>query len=148
MAKETINVVLGCFGLRDGEFISCPSVENKILEINECLNDYDGVTEYWDNCRLFDRALFDINAIRHFIFNVRDRFQQPTRRLWSEKQFRLFEKFIINHRLCGLYLKLTLSNIDQSDEEKEGMNGIFIKGSKDEEKEEVESGLVIKLLRK
>lgn len=130
MNGETVNVVLGCFGLRQGNFISCPSVENVILKVDESLSNYEAITDYFDNCRLFDRPMFDANAIRHFIFNLRDRYQLPTRPLWLESEFRLYEKFIINHRLCGLFLKLTLDSHEvEAEVSDSGMRGVFIKAS-------------------
>lgn len=65
--------------------------------------------DYLDKCRLFDRPIFDTNAIKHFIFNLYDKFDQPLKRLWSEKHSELYQKFIIDHRHCGLYIKLILA---------------------------------------
>lgn len=65
---------------------------------------------YLDSCRLFDRQLLDYNAIRGFIHNLYNKFDQPTRKLWSEKQFRLYQKFVIDHKDCGLFIKLDVSN--------------------------------------
>lgn len=110
MEKEELYITFGCFGLVQDNFISCGGVENRILLIEETLFNYKELMNYIDNCRLFDKPMFDYNAIRHFIFNLRDRFDQPTKRLWSEKKFDLYQKFTIDHRHCGLYLKLILVN--------------------------------------
>jgi hypothetical protein len=66
--------------------------------------------DYFETCRLFDKPAFEFNAIRNILENMQQRFDQLAagRRLWSEKEIGLFQKFIMNHRACGLYLKLKL----------------------------------------
>lgn len=110
MKTEELYIVLGCFGRRDDNFISCAGVENRILKVDELLFNYNELMNYLDTCRLFDRPVFDYNAIRHVIFYLRDKFDQPMKRLWSEKKFELYQKFTIDHRHCGLYVKLVLVN--------------------------------------
>lgn len=82
---------------------------------------------YLEICRLFDKPLFDYNSIRHCIFNLRDQFEQPTRRLWSEKRFHSLEKFTIEHRHCGLILKLLLTEEPVNNPPRQEPE-IFIKG--------------------
>jgi hypothetical protein len=108
--KEELYLIIGCFGRVDDGFVSCASCENKILKLDAHIEDYNGVMSYLDTCRLFDKPTFDFNSIRHIIHNMQDRFDQVAsgRRLWDEKQIQLYQKFIIDHRLCGLYLKLAL----------------------------------------
>lgn len=101
-------IVLGCFGLTIDDFTCCPSIENTILKINTALPDYNEMMDYFDQCRLFDRPLFDLNAVRHFVFNLQDRYNLVTKPLWSPKKFELYQKFIIDHRSCGVYVKLKL----------------------------------------
>ena len=101
-------VVLGCFGLRIDDFVSCAGIENTILKVNNSLYNYKEMIEYFDCCRLFDRPMFDLNAIRHFIFNMNDRYDQVTKPLWTAKKFELYQKFVIDHRHCGLFVKLEL----------------------------------------
>lgn len=103
-----LHLILGCFGCNEDTFISCPSVENRILLIDESLVHYNDIMDYLDNCKLFDKPFFDYNGIRNILFNIRERFEQPTRRIWSEKKFHLLERFTIEHKKCGLYLKLIL----------------------------------------
>ena len=69
--------------------------------------------DYLDTLRLFDKAMFDLNAIRHLIFNLQDNFDQLNKRLFTEKKFELLQKFLLNHRFCGLYAKLVLTSIKQ-----------------------------------
>jgi len=101
-------VLLGCFGLQVDGFTCCASIENTILKVNASLPDYNEMMNYFEQCRLFDRAMFDINAVRHFIFNLQDRYSLVTRPLWSNQKFDLYQKFIIDHRHCGVYVKLVL----------------------------------------
>lgn len=127
MKTEELHIVLGCFGRRDDDFISCAGIENRILKIEENLYNYNELMDYLDTCRLFDRPIFEYNSIRHFVFYLRDKFDQPMKRLWSEKKFELYQKFIIDHRHCGLYSKLIIINpeiISIPDEPK----GILIPG--------------------
>lgn len=101
-------VLLGCFGLTQDGFTCCAGVENVILKVNTSLPDYNEMMNYFDQCRLFDRPMFDLNAVRHFVFNLQDRYSMVTRPLWSVKKFELYQKFIIDHRHCGVYIKLQL----------------------------------------
>jgi hypothetical protein len=110
-----LHIVLGCFGRTDDGFVSCSKCENKILRVSPDLELYHKMMDYFDNCRLFDRPMFEFNAIKNFLYQMRERYDQiyVGKRLWSEKQYHLFEKFVIEHRNCGLYLKLeTNSQID------------------------------------
>lgn len=127
-------LVLGCFGLSTGlprgNFISCPGTENRILKIDVSLRFYNEIMDYLDTCRLFDRPLFELSSIKHFIFNLRDRYDQIDKKIWSEQEFELYQKFVINHRVCGLYLKLELlGEEDQKSVELEEKS-VFISGSK------------------
>lgn len=123
-------LLIGCFGRRDEDFISCSTTENKLLAIEDHLIHYNEMMDYFDQCHLFDKQMFDLSSIRHFIFNLRQKFDQPNRRLWSEKRFNLYEKYLIEHRMCGLYVKLVLApviDIEPEFEEK----GVFIPAEKE-----------------
>jgi hypothetical protein len=119
-------LVLGCWGRRDNDFISCNGVENRILKIEDHLEHYQEIMDYLDNCRLFDRATFDGNSVRSIISYIQDKFDQPTRRLWSESRYSLLHKFLSDHRNCGVFLKLVL--IEDTVEEKTQLK--VIRGSK------------------
>jgi hypothetical protein len=107
---EEFYLILGCFGQKDDGFISCPSCENRILDLTKQLDKYNEMMDYFDTCRLFDRPMFEYSSIAHFIKNMQDRFDQITigKRLWPEKRYHLYQKFMSNHRICGLYIKLVL----------------------------------------
>lgn len=108
MSSSELYLVMGCYGRRDYDFISCRGVENRILKISPSLEYYDDMCNYFEGLRLFDKPLFDINAIRHMLFNMQDRYDQKIKRLWTEQQFQLYEKFIHTHKMCGIYVRLMI----------------------------------------
>jgi len=103
-----IQLLLGCFGYQENGFVSCRGCENCILLIDSQTDQYKVMMDYLDSCRLFDKALFEYNSINGFIRNMQAKFDQASRdrTLWNEKEYRLFQKFIAEHRSCGLYVKL------------------------------------------
>jgi len=101
-------VILSCFGRTDDDFVSCSGCNNVIFRFDSSHHFYDEMMEYLDSLQLFDKPLLDINAVRHFIFNMQDRFILPGRKLWSEKMFYLYQKFAIDHKDCGLRLQLKI----------------------------------------
>jgi hypothetical protein len=105
-----IYIVLGCFGRTDDDFVSCSGIENRILLVDESLYFFEEIMNYIDRCQLFDKVMLEYNAIRHFIHNMYDNFDQPFRKLWSEKQYRLYQKFVIDHRDCGLFIRLDFAD--------------------------------------
>lgn len=109
MVFHGINIILGCFGRTDDGFVSCASTENIILTINQESYNYNKIMDYLDKLQLFDKMMLDYNSIRHFIFNMREKFDYPTKKLWSEKQFNLFQKFTLTHKDCGLFIKLNFA---------------------------------------
>lgn len=112
--NDELYLVLGCFGRKDDNFVSCLGAENRILKINTSLNGYDQIMDYLEGCKLFDKQLFDANGVRNVISYLQNKFDQGIKRLWSEKEFTLFQKFILDHKLCGIYLKLILINTEFS----------------------------------
>ena len=108
MSKDKLNIILSCFGRADDKFVSCSGCSNTILYLSPSDPFYDEMMDYFDTLQLFDKPLFNINAIRHVIFNMQDRFAFSTHALWSEKMFHLYQKFVIDHKDCGLRLHLQL----------------------------------------
>jgi len=108
--RDELYLVIGCFGRRDDNFVSCCGVENRILQIKDSLNFYNDMMDYFEAVRLFDKPMFDFNAIRHFMHNMQDRYDQRMKRLWEEKTYSLIERFILTHKSCGVYVKLILVN--------------------------------------
>lgn len=137
---EVLFISLGCFGRKDSnerglpEFISCPAVENRILKVDESLVYFSEIMDYLESLRLFDRPLFDINAIRHFVYNMQERYDQKVKRLWTEKQFQLYEKFIVSHKACGVYVKLVLIDTEQEikpEVKEHPLDKLLIKGTEE-----------------
>lgn len=122
-----LHIILGCFGRQDDGFISCAGVQNSILNVNPSLFKYNEIMDYLEICGLFDKPLFDYNSIRHLIFNLRDRYDQINKKIFSEKNFKLYEKFTVEHKNCGIYLKLSL--IENYISNKIESKGILIPGN-------------------
>lgn len=109
---------LGCFGRQEDDFISCSGIDNCILSINEKLYNYKEIMDYLDSYNLFDKQLFDNNAIKHFIYNMQNKFDYVGRPLWLPSKFSLYERFIYEHKMCGTYIKLSLDKKDNVFEHK------------------------------
>ena len=101
-----LNIALGCFGRTDDEFVSCSGISNLILNLTTDHPNHDEIMNYLDNMQLFDRVMLDYNTIRRFIFKMQDEFGLTTKKLWSEKMFSLYQKFVIDHKSCGLFIDL------------------------------------------
>jgi hypothetical protein len=102
---EDFHLILGCFGLTIDNFTCCCGIENIILKGNPSIHNYNEMVDYFDRLKLFNQPIFDLNAIRHIIFNIQDRFTLITKPIWSVKSFELYQKFVIDHKRCGLLLK-------------------------------------------
>jgi len=103
-----INIILGCFGRSDDGFVSCKSIENVILTLDPKHPSYNSIMDYLEQCQLFDKSILEYNAIRHFVINLGARFNSISKPLWSEKKYKLYQKFVIDHRDCGCFVKLKL----------------------------------------
>lgn len=102
-------LTLGCYGRTENGFILCSSVNNNILKLDDTLVDIDGIFNYLEAVKLFDRPLLDQNAIRHLIYNLQNRFDQKIKRLWNDHEYNLLERFLNMHKPCGVYSQLILS---------------------------------------
>ena len=131
--QEDLYLIIGCFGRIDSEyssnFVSCGGVENRILNVNETLDNYDSMMDYFEGLRLFDKPIFDYNAIRHIVSNMQERYDQKFKRLWSEKYYHLIERFTVTHRPCGIYVKLILVNSLLDEKTETEPEQIVVKGS-------------------
>jgi len=106
--QESAYLVLGCYGRSENGFVLCPSTQNRILKLDDSLVNVDGVTDYLDAVRLFDRPMLEQNAIRNLVYNLQDRFDQKFKRLWTDHEYHLLERFIQMHKPCGIYAQLIL----------------------------------------
>ena len=106
--KPQLLLLLGCFGRSDNGFVSCRGCENCILKMNERIYHYNEMMDYFDTCRLFDKRIYEQSAIRHFLYNMQERFDQVAvgKPLWSVAEYNLYEKFVVEHRHCGCYIRL------------------------------------------
>lgn len=138
-------LLLGCFGQNNDGFVNCSTCENKILHVDSHLDKYNEMMDYFENCHLFDRPMFEYSAIAHFIKNMQDRYDQIAigKRLWSEKNYNLYQKFLVDHRLCGIYVKLAL--LDDEMSEKTSFNEKSIKFNAEKNKPEVQPKIIPKL---
>jgi len=128
VGEENAYLVLGCYGRVDDGFVLCPSTENRILKLDDTLNDFENLMDYVEALQLFDRPMLDYNAIKHLVYNLQDRFDQKVRRLWTEKQYHALERFIQMHRPCGLYAKLIVVLADQDIPPEKEQSSYIIKG--------------------
>jgi hypothetical protein len=99
-------LVLGCNGKVDGEFMSCASVENVVLELSPQLEQIKDIITYLKALRLFETKLQDYNAARRVLFNIKEKYYQGYKPILDEQYFKLIEKFTINHKECGIYLSI------------------------------------------
>lgn len=113
LVEECAYLVLGCHGRTENGFILCPGVQNRVLKLDDSLVNIDGVIDYLEAVRLFDRPMLDQNAIRHLVYNLQDRFDQKFKRLWTDHEYNLIERFVHMHKQCGLYAQLIMVSEDE-----------------------------------
>lgn len=133
--EENAYLVLGCYGRTENGFILCPSVQNRILKLDDSLVNIDGVLDYLEVVKLFDRPMLDQNAIRHLVYNLQDKFDQKFKRLWTDHEYQLLERFMHMHKPCGLYAQLILVP-DEGEKSTEEEEISFVMGTKEVEKKE------------
>lgn len=110
--EENAYLVLGCYGRTENGFVLCSSTQNRILKLDDGLVNVEGVTDYFEAVKLFDRPMLDQNAIRHLIYNLQDRFDQKFKRMWTDHEYHLLERFMQMHKPCGLYAQLIMVQED------------------------------------
>ena len=127
-------MILGCYGRTENGFVLCPGTQNRILKLDDSLVNIDGVTDYLDAVKLFERPMLDQNAIRHLVYNLQDRFDQKFKRLWTDHEYHLLERFIHMHKPCGLYTQLILTNDELDQPQNDQVS--FVRGIPDVKKSE------------
>ena len=115
--EENVYLLLGCYGRKEDTFTLCPSCKNRILTLDDSLLHVDEMWSYFEGVGLLDKPLIDINAVRNFAYKMQDRFDQSYRKLWSERDFHLIERFMHMHKACGLYVKLEVGGEEQHNNE-------------------------------
>jgi len=133
--EESAYLVLGCYGREENGFVLCPSTQNRILKLDDTLVNSDKIIEYLDTVNLFDRPMLSQNAIRHLVYGLQDRFDQKFKRLWTDHEYHLLERFMHMHKDCGLYAQLILvpEELEQPQQEEEQIS--FVKGTPLRDKE-------------
>lgn len=109
MVDENVYLVLGCYGRTENGFVLCPSIQNRILKLDDSLVNISGVTDYLEAVKLFDRPMLDQNAIRHLIYNIQERFDQKFKRIWTDHEYHVLERFMQMHKPCGFYAQLIMT---------------------------------------
>lgn len=99
---------MGCYGYKDDGFIFCNGVENNIFSFDNNHILYQEMMNYLDNCKLFDKPLYDYNSVRNFLSRFRQKFESPLAPVWIERKYNSYQKFAIDHKNCGLVLRLSL----------------------------------------
>lgn len=131
--EECPYLVLGCHGRTENGFVLCSGMQNRILKLDDSLVNIDGVIDYLDAVRLFDRPMLDQNAVRHLVYNLQDCFDQKLKRLWTDHEYNLIERFIHMHNQCGTYAQLILVCEDSSNIKKPEQIS-FVKGIPEKER--------------
>jgi hypothetical protein len=109
VVDENVYLVLGCYGRTENGFVLCPSIQNRILKLDDSLVNISGVTDYLEAVKLFDRPMLDQNAIRHLIYNIQERFDQKFKRIWTDHEYHVLERFMQMHKPCGFYVQLIMT---------------------------------------
>jgi hypothetical protein len=110
--EENAYLILGCYGRTENGFVLCSSTQNRILKLDDGLVNIEGVTDYLEAVKLFDRPMLDQNAIRHLIYNLQERFDQKFKRMWTDHEYHLLERFMHMHKPCGVYAQLVMVSED------------------------------------
>lgn len=148
MVQENAYLVLGCYGRTENGFILCPSTQNRILKLDDGLVNAEGVTSYLDVVKLFDRPMLDQNAIRHLVYNLQDKYDQKFKRLWTDHEYHLLERFMHMHKACGLYAQLILVNEEEEQLFPDSENISFIRGTPETKQHERKINLEVVRTRK
>jgi hypothetical protein len=103
---------LGCWGREKYEFVSCPGVTNRILDITRSSECNTKIADYLDShFRLFDRPLY--NNVHTVVWNIQDKFSEKGKPVFQENKFRYIEEFCIDHSKCGIFLRLELEEEEE-----------------------------------
>lgn len=137
--EENAYLVLGCYGRTENGFVLCTSVNNRILKLDDTLVNIDGVMDYLDAVKLFDRPMLDHNAIRHLVYNLQDRFDQKFKRIWTDHQYNLIERFMQMHKPCGIYSQIIIAQDEKETTEEEQIS--FVRGVPETHKSNAKTNL-------
>jgi len=108
MATPDFYLYLGCEGFQDQGFVHCPGVENLIYVASESEENFQQIIEFFVKIKLFDYPLRDYNSVLNFLSGFKERYQSKIRPKWTPSMFSSYQKFVINHKQCPVYLRLGL----------------------------------------
>lgn len=98
-------LILGCWGREKDGFINCPGVSNIILDITKNTNRNILIAELLDKTyNLFEKPLY--SNIHTAIWRLQDQFSEVGNPLFENKFFKNIEEFCVEHKKCGIYLRL------------------------------------------
>lgn len=104
---KQIHLILGCNGsIGLNGFVCCNKLSNTILTITPNFENINEMLIYFKSLNLHIYPLKDYNAVRRVLFNLNEKFPQNFKPIWDEKYFHQLEEFTINHKKCGIYLKI------------------------------------------
>lgn len=126
--EENAYLILGCYGRIENGFILCSTTQNRILKLDDSLVNLDGVIKYLDVIKLFDRPILDQNAVRHLVYNLQERFDQKFKRMWTDHEYHLLERFMQMHKPCGIYAQLVLVQEEDNTPPQVGEDISFVRG--------------------
>jgi len=109
-----MNIVLylGCWGRKDEGLVLCSGISNPILDITDATEMNAEIVNYLDkNLQMFDRPLY--NNVHTAVFNIQSKFSMAGNPVFKDKYFKLLEQFCIQHKSCGLFLRLVLVEKEQ-----------------------------------
>lgn len=112
--NSKIHIIMGCYGYKDDDFVFCSGIENSIFSFDSSHISYKEIMNYLDNCKLFDKPLYDYNAVRNFLSRFKQKFEGPLSPVWVERKYNLYQKFAVEHKNCGLILKLATQRMEAS----------------------------------
>ena len=130
--NDKLNVVLGCFGRSNNGFVSCRGCENVILTLSPRVMRFNDILDYFESCRLPERAMMEAQAIRHFLYNMQNNYDQYMKKIWKECDYNMYQMFLKEHEKCGLYLKLDIPDETTQYNNKIEEKSVFIKASNQE----------------
>jgi hypothetical protein len=104
--KLILTISLGCFGNKEDDFIICPGIKNNIYTLYNNNIFYNDIMNFLDKCKLFDNPHYDFNTIKNFLSIFKGKFFSPLQPSWNDKKYKTYIKFCLDHKDCGLELKL------------------------------------------
>jgi len=104
-------LILGCWGEITDGFTMCPGTSNIILDLSSKSKRVLEVIDYLDGIGLFDKYISE--NVHTIIWNIQNNFSDVNHKIFNPKLFQKIERFCINHKKCGLFLRLDFRRNDE-----------------------------------